>query len=128
MNRTKTNLEECVAWPYAVEIVPDEYGDGRRCSVARHPELPGCMAHGATPEEARTELTEARRLYIEDLLEAGLSVPEPAALKQAEEPLEIVWTSADPRDALDYSSASGASSVSTSGVGATCPEKLAAAP
>lgn len=33
--------------------------------VAQHPELPGCMSHGATPQEAVCNLADARALYLE---------------------------------------------------------------
>jgi hypothetical protein len=36
------------------------------------------MSHGATLEEALNNLTEARRLYIQTLLELGRDVPVPA--------------------------------------------------
>ena len=36
------------------------------CYMANDPRYPGCMAHGATMEEAEGNLTEARELYLED--------------------------------------------------------------
>ena len=50
--------------PYTLEVVSDRTTDGDPIYTARHPELPGCMAQGATPEEAITELNDARELYI----------------------------------------------------------------
>lgn len=45
--------------------------------VAEVPELPGCMAHGATHEAALTSAHEAIRLWIDTAKEFGDSVPEP---------------------------------------------------
>ncbi len=41
------------------------------------PELPGCMAHGATPNEAVEHAQEAIALWIETAREIGREVPEP---------------------------------------------------
>ena len=41
------------------------------------PDLPGCVATGATREEAVSEIREAIRFHIESLLEHGELVPEP---------------------------------------------------
>lgn len=59
--------------PYTVVLRPDEQGD----YVARIEELPGCSAHGPTPQEALKNLEEAQALWIGDCLEAGDVVPEP---------------------------------------------------
>ena len=74
-----TNLDALMRLPYAVEVVPDTTTDGEPCYLARHPELPGCMAHGDTAEEAVANLGEARRLYIATLLEHKQEVPLPSA-------------------------------------------------
>jgi predicted RNase H-like HicB family nuclease len=41
------------------------------------PELPGCMAHGATPTEAVTQAQEAIALWLDAALEFGREIPEP---------------------------------------------------
>lgn len=41
------------------------------------PDLPGCVATGATETEVRTEIAEAIRFHIEGLELAGEPVPEP---------------------------------------------------
>jgi predicted RNase H-like HicB family nuclease len=41
------------------------------------PELPGCMAHGDTQEEALASIKEAMRLWIDTAFEIGIPVPEP---------------------------------------------------
>ncbi len=45
--------------------------------VAEAPELPGCMAHGDTPENALKSIKEAIELWIEAAEEAEIHIPEP---------------------------------------------------
>jgi len=45
--------------------------------VADIPELPGCMAHGNTPESALANIQDAMRLWIDTAREFGDAVPEP---------------------------------------------------
>ena len=45
--------------------------------VADVPELPGCMAHGATHEEALANVKEAARLWVDAAEEFGDPIPEP---------------------------------------------------
>ena len=45
--------------------------------VAEVPELPGCMAHGGTQEEALTNAKEAMQLWIDTAREFGDPIPEP---------------------------------------------------
>jgi len=44
------------------------------------PDLPGCVATGATVEEAEKEIRDAIRFHIEGLRKDGLPVPSPAAI------------------------------------------------
>ena len=39
------------------------------------PDLPGCVATGATPEETEEAMSEAIRFHIDGLREDGLAVP-----------------------------------------------------
>jgi predicted RNase H-like HicB family nuclease len=48
-----------------------------RLFIADVPELPGCMAHGDTPQEALAQAQEAMSLWIETAIEFGDPVPEP---------------------------------------------------
>jgi predicted RNase H-like HicB family nuclease len=90
---TDARLEAALALPYAVEVVPDVSTDGEACYVARHPELPGCMSHGDSPEEAKANLEEARELYLRTLLEDGLEPPRPATLEaRSRAPFVAIWT------------------------------------
>jgi predicted RNase H-like HicB family nuclease len=45
--------------------------------IARNPELPGCIADGATEQEALLSLSISRELWIESRLSVGLLIPEP---------------------------------------------------
>ena len=45
--------------------------------IAEVPELPGCMAHGDTQEDALTNVKEAMRLWVDVAREFGDAVPEP---------------------------------------------------
>ena len=45
--------------------------------AAEVPELPGCMAHGDTQEEALRQVNRAVRLWIDSAREDGDPVPEP---------------------------------------------------
>ena len=79
-------FEEYLRLDYPIEIVPDAFADGTVCYMARCPALPGCMSHGDSPEEARLNLEDAKRLYIGALLKKGVEpqVPEP-------KPFHAVW-------------------------------------
>ena len=43
------------------------------------PDLPGCVATGATPEEVEREIREAIEFHIEGLRADGLPVPKPSS-------------------------------------------------
>jgi predicted RNase H-like HicB family nuclease len=45
--------------------------------MAEHPELPGCMAQGATVQDALKNLDEVREFWIDEWLADGLELPEP---------------------------------------------------
>lgn len=46
---------------------------------AYSPDLPGCIATGATREEARKNMVEAMEMHIRALQEENLPVPEPSS-------------------------------------------------
>jgi len=46
-------------------VIPEEATDGTLVYRAEIPELPGCMSHGDTEEEALQNLQEALDLYLE---------------------------------------------------------------
>jgi predicted RNase H-like HicB family nuclease len=43
------------------------------------PDLPGCVATGATVEEAEREIREAIAFHLEGMREDGLEIPEPTS-------------------------------------------------
>ena len=45
--------------------------------IADVPELPGCQAHGSSPQEALAQAQEAIQLWIDTAREFGDAVPEP---------------------------------------------------
>ena len=46
------------------------------------PDLPGCIATGATLEETRQQIQEAIEFHLELMREEGLSIPEPTTIVQ----------------------------------------------
>jgi predicted RNase H-like HicB family nuclease len=65
---------------YITIIRLGETTGGSYCYVAFHPELPGCMSQGETPEEAEENLREATEMVIRHLVSNHLHVPDPASL------------------------------------------------
>ena len=61
---------------YAVVIEKTE-GDNYSAYV---PDLPGCVATGATAKEADRNIREAIRFHLDGLREDGLPIPEPSAV------------------------------------------------
>jgi predicted RNase H-like HicB family nuclease len=57
---------------YLIVIEPSETGYS-----AFSPDLDGCVAAGATPEEVELRMHEAIEFHIEGLRSEGLEVPEP---------------------------------------------------
>ena len=45
--------------------------------IADVPELPGCMAHGSTQQEALSNASEAIQLWLDTAREHGDLIPEP---------------------------------------------------
>lgn len=60
---------------YAIEIFWSEKDDGY---IAVVPDLPGCSAFGATPEEAAREIQDAIAAWLEACRAAGEPVPAPS--------------------------------------------------
>jgi predicted RNase H-like HicB family nuclease len=53
------------------------WSDEDEAFVAEAPELPGCMAHGATQEGALSNALDAIRLWLDTAKEFGDPIPEP---------------------------------------------------
>ena len=47
---------------------------------AYSPDLPGCVATGATPEETKARMQAAINLHVQGLREDRLPIPEPSAI------------------------------------------------
>ena len=62
---------------YAVVI--EKAGDNYSAYV---PDLPGCIATGATVADTETEIRDAIRFHIEGLREDGLPVPEAVSIAE----------------------------------------------
>jgi antitoxin HicB len=62
---------------YPIELIRDE-----ETYVASHPDLPGCVSMGPTPNEAVENLREVKLLWIEGKLANGDSIPEPSRVER----------------------------------------------
>jgi predicted RNase H-like HicB family nuclease len=82
---------------YSIYVVPDQTTDGAPCYVAYHPELQGCMSHGATIDEAVEGLDAARELYLATLKDLGQPIPAPSERKTVAvwENLSVALTAPD---------------------------------
>jgi len=58
------------------EIIID-WSEEDQCYVVKIPDLPGCMCHGQTREEAARNAGEAIEFYLECLEEDSRPIPEP---------------------------------------------------
>jgi len=63
--------------PYTITLKPGT-GEGEKYWIARVLELPHCMTHGSTPEEALKDIEDAKYEWLKSNLEDGLPIPEPA--------------------------------------------------
>ena len=61
-------------YPVEISVIPEDEGGGYLASI---PLLPGCMTDGETVEEASTNLQDAKREWIIDMLDRGLPINEP---------------------------------------------------
>lgn len=55
-----------------------QWSEEDQAYLARAPELPGCITHGDTYEEALKNVKEVIELWIEDALAHGEAVPPPS--------------------------------------------------
>ena len=77
------DLEYYKKLPYT--IILEKHDDQGTYWVARVAELPHCLIHGNTPEEAVREIEEVKLDWIQSNLEDGLPVPEPASYRYSGE-------------------------------------------
>ena len=69
-------LEEYMALPYRLEIVPDTAEGGYAVS---YPDLKGCLSAGETIAEAVQNAEDAKREWLAAALEDGYPIPDPAS-------------------------------------------------
>lgn len=70
---TEHDVKYYMELPYTIVIRRDDEGD----YIARVEELQGCIAHGATPDDALKSLAEAQEGWLGEAISAGQSIPEP---------------------------------------------------
>jgi len=95
MPRRGGNINLAV-FQYRSEIRPELQPDGTVVYLAECPELPGCMSHGATVEEARQNLEDAKAEYLAALQDRGLEIPAPSAAPVVGAVTWVVLTPAAP--------------------------------
>jgi len=78
----KKELEYYSKLPYMIILEVWDDGDGPYY-VARVAELPHCIIHGDTPQEAIAEIDEVKLDWIKSNLERGLKIPEPISRKHS---------------------------------------------
>ncbi len=71
------DLEYYLSLPYTITLKRGT-GDGEEYWIARVVELPHCMTHGVTQEEALRDIEDAKQEWLKSNLDAGLPIPEPA--------------------------------------------------
>lgn len=82
MKNIEKDLEYYAKLPYNIILEVWDDGEGPYW-VARIAELPHCLIHGDTPEEAIAEIEEVKRDWIKSNLERGLKIPEPILHKHS---------------------------------------------
>lgn len=70
------SLEYYIGLPYTITLKRGN-GDDEEYWIARVLELPHCMTHGSTPEEALSDIEDAKREWLKSNLDDGLPIPEP---------------------------------------------------
>ena len=76
-NDVKKELDYYLNLPYTIILERWDDGEGPYW-VARVAELPHCMIHGDTPEEAIKEIENVKNDWIKSNLKRGLPIPEPS--------------------------------------------------
>ena len=70
------SLEYYLSLPYTISL--KRYDDQGGYWVARILELPYCITHGATKEEALIDIEDTKKDWLESNIEDGFLIPEPA--------------------------------------------------
>jgi antitoxin HicB len=69
------SLAYYLALPYTIELSANEDGSW----FVRVAELPGCMSHGGTAQEALTNIQEVLPFWLEGAMDSDFEIPEPRA-------------------------------------------------
>lgn len=77
METKETSLDEYMARQYAQRQWYDSESEAWICESD---ELEGCVAHGATPEEAAANFKAAKRVWFRAALSSGMLIPEPRSV------------------------------------------------
>ncbi len=77
------NLTYYAKLPYTINL--ERHDDQGVYWVARVVELPHCLIHGDTPEQAIKEIEEVKMDWIQSNLEDGLPIPEPTSTRYSGE-------------------------------------------
>ena len=72
-------IDEYLALPYKMEIVPDKEEGG---FVVSFPELPGCISGGRTLNDAIANAEDAKKAWLEATIEDGYPIQEPDDMRQ----------------------------------------------
>lgn len=75
--QTMKTIDEYLALPYRMEIVPDTDEGG---FVVSFPDLPGCITCGETMESAIANAQDAKAAWLTVALEDGIEIQEPDSL------------------------------------------------
>ena len=72
-------IEEYMALPYRLEIIPDAEEGGY---VVSFPELKGCLSSGETIDQAVKNAEDAKREWLIAAMEESLDIPEPGSSEE----------------------------------------------
>lgn len=71
------SIDELFARSYPIALVTEQRSDGTPQYAVYLFDLPGCIAQGATENEAMSRLDGMKPAYFRKLLEIGAKIPEP---------------------------------------------------
>lgn len=72
-------VEEYMALPYRMEIVPDVNEGGY---IVTYPDLKGCLSSGDTIEQAISNAEDAKREWFTAAMEDGYQIPDPVSVEE----------------------------------------------
>ena len=78
------------SYVFKIVVERDKFENGREAWHAYCPALKGCHTWGHTQEEALANAREAVELYVQDLVEAGETIPVEQGTIELPEPAVVV--------------------------------------